>query len=87
MAGGKPTVGTRVGGIPSVIADGETGLLVPVRDSWALADALSRLLTQPRLARQMGEAGRRRVEAEFSMPVIAAKFAAVYEDLLTGADA
>jgi L-malate glycosyltransferase len=68
MASGKPVVATRAGGIPEVVADGETGMLVPPRDHQAMADALVTLLTDEPLRRKMGEAGldlaRRRFSAE-----------------------
>ncbi len=82
MAFGKPTVGTRVGGIPSVIVEGETGLLVPPKEPPALAEALTLLLASPDRARQMGEAGYRRVETEFSMPAVMRRLEAVYGELL-----
>lgn len=56
----RPAVGTTVGDLPAVIADGETGLLVPPADPGALATALVRLLTDPAEARRMGEAARAR---------------------------
>jgi len=67
MAMGKPVVGSRVGGIPEAIVDGETGLLVPPKDSAALASAMIWLLEHPQRARQMGEAGRQRVEQQFTL--------------------
>ncbi|MGD2164525.1 MAG: glycosyltransferase family 4 protein [Anaerolineae bacterium] len=62
---GKPAVGTDVRGTREVIVDGETGYLVPVRDAPALADAISRLASNPTLRRQMGEVARRRAEERF----------------------
>ena len=82
MVCGKPTVGTRVGGIPSVIEEGKTGLLVPPKDPAALAGALVSVLSSRELSRAMGEAGRSRAEQEFSMRVIARRFEAVYNELL-----
>ena len=61
-----PVVATRVGGIPEVVADGESGLLVRERDQAALADRIVRLLLDPALRDRMGEAGRRRVERCFN---------------------
>lgn len=58
-AAGRPTVGTRVGGMPDIIADGINGLLVPTQDAGALSAAISRILDDPHLARSLGEAGRR----------------------------
>ncbi len=57
-ASGKPVVATRVGGIPEVVIDGETGLLVPPHDPSALAAALRRLIEDTALRQRMGEAGR-----------------------------
>ena len=56
---GIPVVATRVGGVPEVCRDGETGLLVEPNDSNALAQAVVRLATDPELRRSMGESGRR----------------------------
>jgi sugar transferase (PEP-CTERM/EpsH1 system associated) len=67
MARGLPVVATRVGGNPEVVADGETGLLVGTRDPRALAEAMVRLLQAPEQGRQMGQAGRSRVERLFDV--------------------
>jgi glycosyltransferase involved in cell wall biosynthesis len=66
MAAGKPVVGTTAGGIPEVVADGRTGLLVPPRDHEALASAIVRLLTDEPLRRTMGDAGRALARLRFS---------------------
>jgi len=66
MAAAKPIVATRTGGIPEVVVDGETGILVPPRDHDAMADAIVRLLNDAELRRGMGEAGRARARALFS---------------------
>jgi glycosyltransferase involved in cell wall biosynthesis len=60
-----PVVATRVGGIPEVVADGESGLLVHERDQAALAGCIVRLLHDPGLRERMGEAGRRRAKRCF----------------------
>lgn len=73
MACGLPLVGTRVGGIPTLIDEGRTGLLVPARDPDAMAGALCRLLAAPDLARAVGGAGRRKVVDGFSWRQIAAR--------------
>lgn len=65
MSYGLPCVGTRIEAIPEIVADGETGLLVPPRDAGALAAAMLRLLDEPERARAMGEAGRRRAAERF----------------------
>jgi glycosyltransferase involved in cell wall biosynthesis len=67
MAWGKPVVATAVGGVREVVADGETGVLVPPGDAQALAEAIARLLADRQKAQILGEAGRRRVEREFSL--------------------
>ncbi len=81
MAAGLPVVATRVGGLPDVVADGETGLLVPPRDPGALAEALLRLLQDPALRRQMGKAGQKRAE-EFSDQVMFERLEALYSEIL-----
>jgi glycosyltransferase involved in cell wall biosynthesis len=61
-----PVVASRLSGIPELVVDGETGLLVDAGDADALADAIERLSRDPALRRQLGAAGRARVLAEFS---------------------
>jgi starch synthase len=78
-------VGTRIGGIPEVVDDGVTGLLVPPNDPASLADAMNALLHDPMRAAEMGSAGRERAVAEFSWGAVAAQTAALYAEL-TGAD-
>lgn len=63
---GRPVIASRVGGVPEVVRDGETGLLVPPNNIDALADAILKLSSDPTLSRQMGEAGRKLVESEYS---------------------
>lgn len=82
MAAGRPVVATRVGGVPEVVVDGETGLLVPPEDPGALVAAIRRLLTDPDLAARMGEAGRRRAEVVFSAERMAEQTVTLYEELL-----
>jgi glycosyltransferase involved in cell wall biosynthesis len=64
----RAVVGSRVGGIPDVVADGETGVLVPPGDPGALADALVSVLSDRALAERFGAAGRRRVEPWLATP-------------------
>jgi glycogen synthase len=82
MACATPVVATRVGGIPEVVVDGETGRLVAAGDSASLGQALREVLADPARARRMGEAGRRRVEAQFSWDRIADRTLAVYRDAI-----
>jgi glycosyltransferase involved in cell wall biosynthesis len=67
MAAGKACIGTRAGGIPEVIEEGVTGLLVPSRDPPALATAIVRLLEDPARRSRMGAAGLERVRTTFSV--------------------
>jgi len=81
MACRAAVVASRVGGIPEVVAEGETGLLVPPGDPEALAEALNVLVRDPDLAAAMGRAGRARAAAEFEWAEIAAQTAALYREL------
>jgi starch synthase len=81
MACGTAVVASRVGGIPEVVADGQTGLLVPPDDPAALAAALNALITDPGRAAELGRQGRVRTVAEFSWAKIAAQTAQLYETL------
>lgn len=80
MALGRPVVATRVGGIPAVVVDGETGRLVAPDDPAALAGAVSDLLKDPGLRERMGEAGRRRAE-QFSLAVMESRLLDLYRGL------
>ena len=82
LAAGVPVVATRVGGTPEVIEDGEHGLLVPVNDPQALADAISRVLADPVLAARLGASGQRRVAEEFSFEAVVRKTEDLYRELL-----
>ena len=82
MACGTAVVGSRTGGIPEVVAEGETGLLAPPGEPEALAVALNALLCDPDRAEAMGQAGRKRVVAEFGWPAIAAQTADLYAELV-----
>ena len=67
MACGKPVVASNVGGIPEIVEDGKTGILVPPKDEIALADAVIKLFTSKDLAGSMGKAGRKRAEQCFTV--------------------
>ena len=67
MAAAKPVVAFSVGGIPEWLSDGETGFLVPRKDTHALARAIERLIDDADLARRLGAAGRARCERDFSV--------------------
>jgi len=88
MACETAVVASRVGGIPEIVVEGETGLLVdldvdrPERFTTELAARIRALLDDAALARKMGEAGRRRVVESFGWPAIAATTAGLYESVL-----
>ena len=82
MAASKAAVATRVGGVPEVVADGETGLLVPPRDHEALADRIITLLKEHARRTRMGEAGLRRARKLFTVEHMVEGTMAVYERLL-----
>jgi starch synthase len=81
MACGSAVVASDVGGIPEVVADGETGLLVPAGDEAAFARAINALIRDPARAALFGTRGRQRALVEFSWDRIAAQTAALYADV------
>ena len=82
MACETPVVASAVGGILEVVVDGETGILVLPANPDALVAALTRLLNDPEARRRMGQAGRRRVEAQFSWASVAERTERVYADAI-----
>jgi glycosyltransferase involved in cell wall biosynthesis len=81
MAASRPIVATSVDALREVIADGETGLLVPVGDAGALARAVTHLLQSRALAEDMGRAGRQRLLDRFSLDRMIEATLAVYRRL------
>ncbi len=84
MAMGLPVVSTPVGSIAEVVADGETGLLVPPRDSGALRAALARLAGDPALCRRLGEAGAARAGERFADGLMLDRMEAIFRQVLAG---
>lgn len=82
MACGKPVIGSNVGGIPDVIKDKENGFLVPPRDPKSLADKITLLLNDPKLAREMGLKGRKIAERNFDIEKRINRIIAIYQELL-----
>jgi glycosyltransferase involved in cell wall biosynthesis len=78
---GVPVIASRIGGIVDIVTDNETGILVPPGDAAALAGALQALLVDVSRARQLGEAGRRRLAERFSWKAIVERFEAVYRSV------
>jgi glycosyltransferase involved in cell wall biosynthesis len=79
---GLPLVATDIEGCRVVVRDGVNGFLVPVKDPYALADAIETLIKKPELRRQMGIASRKIVEAEFDERIILNKWLALYDRVL-----
>jgi len=82
MRAGLPVIATNVNGIPEEVLHDRTGLLVPPKDPDALAKAIATLIQFPVLRQQMGQAGRKRYEQEFSLAQMIAKTRAVYDEVL-----
>lgn len=82
MATAKPVIGTRSGGVPEVVKDGETGLLVRPHDAGQLALAINRLLDSKSQAHDMGEAGRSRANRYFDIKRVAREVQEVYVEIL-----
>jgi len=84
MALGVPVISTRVSAIPEVIADGETGWLVPPDDPAAIAGALRAALADPGERCRRGEAGRARLESQFTVDAMVERTLAVYRGVVGG---
>jgi glycosyltransferase involved in cell wall biosynthesis len=82
MLRGRPVIATSAGGVYSVVADERTGLLVPPRDSAALAARINELLDDPLRARAIGQAAREKVRAEFPVDRMIEQTANLYRDVL-----
>lgn len=81
MSYGRPVVASGVGGIVDLVIDERTGLLVPQKDSPALARAISRVLTDPALAQRLNRAGYDHIQKNYSWPAIIKRLDGVYRDL------
>jgi glycosyltransferase involved in cell wall biosynthesis len=82
MSLGLPVIATSVGGIPTLVDDGATGLLVPAGDPQALARAIRRLADSPGLRSRLGRAGRARAEMEFRPERTARRYVALCRRLM-----
>jgi glycosyltransferase involved in cell wall biosynthesis len=80
LATGLPVVATRAGGLPEIVEDGTTGLLVPPRDPEALAAGIVRVLSDAELAHRLSEAGERAAQARFGVDLMVDKTTALYQD-------
>jgi glycosyltransferase involved in cell wall biosynthesis len=82
MAAGLPVVATAVGGVPELVEDGVSGILVPNEDHNALVGALQQLVQRADLRAQMAHAARRRAEERFDIRHTVAAYESLYESLL-----
>ena len=84
MMAGTPVVATAVGGVPTVVRDGETGRLVPAGDPRALAAAMTDLITDPERAAKMADRARTLAESNFSLEGMVTAHEALYRRVLNG---
>ena len=84
MASGLPVVTTKLSGVPELVIDSETGLLVPPGQPERLAAAIRRLIEQPALATRLAERGRRHVARHFNLATEAARLRNLLELSLAG---
>jgi glycosyltransferase involved in cell wall biosynthesis len=82
MAAGRAVVATRMCGVPFMVEDGVSGLLVEDGDTTGLADGLVRLMRDPGLRAQMGQCGRQIAQARFNASVVARRTREVYLELV-----
>jgi phosphatidyl-myo-inositol dimannoside synthase len=82
IAAGTPVVASNVGGIPDIVLDRETGLLISQKDPQQLADAITLLLRSPSLAKKLSASARKRVEKNYSWQTVGRKFALLYRSVM-----
>ena len=82
MASEKPIISTMVGGIPEVVQNEKSGILVPPKNATALATAIIQLLSDGKRAKEMGQYGRKLTEIQFNWEIIAKKYIEMYFDLI-----
>jgi glycosyltransferase involved in cell wall biosynthesis len=82
MAAARPVVATRVGGVPFMVQEGETGFLAEPGDAAGLAEATIRLLARPDLRRAFGQAGRAEAERRFRLASVVERTVALYRNLI-----
>jgi glycosyltransferase involved in cell wall biosynthesis len=84
MAREKPVVASRTGGLPDIVVDGETGLLVPPGHIGELARAVTSLLKDPARREAMGRKGRQRVMQQFTVEAMMRDLSSAYDMLIRG---
>ncbi len=82
MAAGLPVIVSAVGGLPEIVHDGETGLLIPPKDPEALAQSLARVLEEPGLAQGLGQKARQQVLKKYSLERLGQVVNAAYDELV-----
>ncbi len=82
MAAGVPLVATSVGGVPEIVQNGKTGLIVPPRDSKAMADGIARILDDVRWSAEMAEAARQLVASRYTPDAHCRSLTAMYEEIV-----
>ncbi|MCH9695096.1 MAG: glycosyltransferase [Gammaproteobacteria bacterium] len=83
-AAGVPVLAFEAGGLREAVADGETGVLVPAEDVDALSNAIATMMNEDETRRRMGQAGRERMQKDFSIATMAVRHVALYEAVLNG---
>ncbi len=86
MAAGKPVIATAVGGVPELVKDGETGILIPPQDTQALAQAILKLATNPEFGEQMGQTEQKLAQEQFDIARTAREYESLYLELLERRD-
>ena len=87
MAAGKPVVATRVGGIPFLVEDRKSGILVEYGDISGLAEAITSVLRNPEVAREMGRRGQEIATTRFELSAIVDKTKKVYQEVIFNSNA
>lgn len=87
MASGLPVIATQVGGNPELIEENKTGMLVPPANAVKLAEAIGSYIKNPEKLRQQGQAGRAKVEKEFSIQAMVKRYTQVYDAVLNRTNA
>jgi glycosyltransferase involved in cell wall biosynthesis len=79
---GVPVVATNAGGLPEAVLNNQTGLVTPVGEPGAFAQAVLRLLDEPALGKRLAQAAQERVRGEFSVPFMAGRYIQTYREAL-----
>jgi len=83
MASGKPVIATQTGGIPELVQEGQSGLLVPIADAKALSEAMIHLAENPKMMSTFGETGKKLVKDIFSLDKMVTKIDDLYQEIMS----